>query len=354
MTVRRPLILTPLAMFAAACGMRPIGAFAPSDYVTNGPQPPGLRSLALPARADALGRWQLPSGDPWASYAKYTLLTALDEAPSRTELPDVASFDEVQRAWEAGARVGAAGVPPDTLWIVDMRGAASVSFGVALSQDARGRSVSLVPTFNNWPAENELIPAEETLAALAGSWPKQSEDGAVAALPVFLLDAWRLAYRYDEPDDETYDNRYALSPSDLPDVATLRVHGIHRVVYVVQSLGHTTVEEDDLHDSFVAWTRAGVTVAMVDLESLAKPAVGARWDALLAENQLLVEPRVTILEEPSFYVRAHGGFGGGHARLSPGLIHVGSLGHGGGRGRGGGRGGIGGGRGGRGGRGGGG
>ena len=48
--------------------------------------------------------------------------------------------------------------------------------------------------------------------------------------PVFLLDAWRLAYRFDDPGDETYDNRYILTAGDLPDVETLRARGIERVV----------------------------------------------------------------------------------------------------------------------------
>jgi hypothetical protein len=325
MILRRPL--TPLAVLASACTLPPLGPVSPSEVVAQQPQTPEMHGVDLPSRTDALRRWQLAPSDPWAVYAKYTLLTALSEAPRRDELPDVGALDEVQRAWAAGKRAGAAALPSDTLWIVDLRGAASVTFGLALSHGAAGQAVSLVPTFNNWPAPNELVPAEETLAALAAAWPRQPEDGAVETVPVFLLDAWRLAYRFDDPGDETYDNRYALSTTDLPDLDALHAHGIRRVVYVVESLGRTTVEEDDLHDTFLAWSEAGIGIAMLDLDSLSDPMVGARWDALLATNALVVGPRPTILEDPAFYARAHGGFGGGHAGFWPGSVHVGG-GHG--------------------------
>jgi hypothetical protein len=72
--------------------------------------------------------------------------------------------------------------------------------------------VSLVTTFNNWPADNELVPAEETLAALVTMQPNLGADDEAGACPVFLLDAWRLAYRDDEINDEVTDNRYMLTP----------------------------------------------------------------------------------------------------------------------------------------------
>jgi hypothetical protein len=240
----------------------------------------------------------------------------------------VSSLDTVQRAAAAGRQIASEGLPPDTLWIVDMRGAASVAFGAALSQAAH-EPVSLVPTFNNWPAEDELIPAEETLAALTTMSPRPPEPGVAGSRPVFLLDAWRLAYRFDQPGDDTYDNRYILSPSDLPDPQTLRAQGIRRVVYLVQSLDDTTVEEDDIHLSFLEWTRAGIPIAMIDLDRAEERIVADRWDAIWLDDGLWVEPRVTIVDQPSFYLRARGGFGGLHARPSP--VHVGGgwAGHGG-------------------------
>jgi hypothetical protein len=72
---------------------------------------------------------------------------------------------------------------------------------------------------------------------------------------------------------------------------------------------------------------------MVDLDLLQRPLVAARWDAVFVDRVLFVQPRVTIIDEPAFYVRAHGGFGGIHARPSPiraGGGWVGGFGHGGG------------------------
>ncbi len=315
--------LSPLAVFASACTMRPLGPASPSDFVTHDPQSPDVHGVELPSRSAALRGWQLPPSDPWAAYAKYTLLTALPDLPRSAALPEVDVLDDVERAWTAGKSVGAAGLPMDTLWIVDMRGAASVTFGLALSNAASGHTVSLVPTFNNWPAPNELVPAEETLAAMVAGWPRQPEDGSVGTLPVFLLDSWRLAYRFDEPGDETYDNRYVLSSGDLPGIEVLRARGIRNVVYVVEDRGRTSVEEDDLHDAFLMWEEAGMRIAMVDLESLANETALAHWEDLLANNLLVVTPHGTVLNDPAFFARARGGFGGGHATAWPGWVGAG-------------------------------
>ncbi len=323
--MRNPLLLSPLALLASGCAVRP---WTPAVSVAYWSPAPQVHDLQLPAQEDALRRWQLPPSDPWAGYAKYTLLSSLDAHPVQVELPDVSLLDTVRRAAAAGRQIGSEGLPRDTLWIVDMRGAASVAFGVALSQ-AAAEPVSLVPTFNNWPAQDELIPAEETLAALTTMSPRLPEPGVAGSRPVFLLDAWRLAYRFDQPGDDTYDNRYILSPSDLPDPETLRAHGIRRVVYLVQSLDDASVEEDDIHVSFLEWARAGIPIAMIDLDRAEERTAADQWDEIWLDDGLWVEPRVTLVDEPGFYLRARGGFGGLHARPSP--VHVGGgwAGHGG-------------------------
>jgi hypothetical protein len=312
MKVRRALMV-PSVLLASGCAYRP---WTPAVSVAYWAPAPEVGQVDLPAREDALRRWQLPPSDPWASYAKYTLLSALDAAPQHVELPEVRSLYEVQDAAAAGLVVGSNGIPADTMFVVDMRGAASIAFGVALSRAAR-QPVSLVPTFINWPGEDELIPAEETLAALATMTPRLPDESAALSTPVFLLDSWRLAYRFDEPADDSYDNRYILTPSDLPDIATLRARGIQRVVYVVGSLDETSLEEDDVHATFFDWERGGIPIAMVDVNRLERPIALDRWQELFADDELIVEQRVTLLDEPGFYVRARGGFGGLYARPSP-------------------------------------
>lgn len=330
--IPRAALVSPIALLSSACALRP---WTPSVSVAYWSDSPDVRMTDLPARADVLRAWQLPPDDAWARYAKYTLITSLDETQGQAELPDVTALDTVTRARSAAARVAAAGLPPDTMWIVDLRGAASVAFGVTLSRAAR-EPVSLVPTFNNWPAEDELVPAEETLAALATMQPRMPDPGTSGSRPVFLLDAWRLAYRFDEPDDDTYDNRYILNPSDLPSVDDLRAHGIQRVVYLVDSLDDTTTEEDDLHVTFLDWEQAGISIAMVDLDGLERVDGPRYYVDVMPSFWLYVGPRRTCLDEPHFWLRARGGFGGIHARPMPGF-HGGGWGaiHGGGGGGGG-------------------
>jgi hypothetical protein len=183
--------------------------------------------------------------------------------------------------------------------------------------------VSLVPTFNNWPRPGEIVPAEETLAAMVSMSPRDDPADDAVTIPVFLLDSWRLAYRFEDPGEGTYDNRYILTPGDLPDAATLRQRGIQRVLYVVEDLGESSVEEDDLHVTFLRWQRAGVALAMVDLTWLERP-VGARgWFHVFDEGALTVRPRATVVDAPGFYDRARGGFGGLVAR--PTSVHIGGI-----------------------------
>ena len=277
--------------------------------------------------AELAQRWSLADSDPWAPYQKMTLVTAADEMDPSTKLPDVGALDVVQNARVAARRFATAGLPPNTMLVVDLRGPAAVAFGAELSRDVQS-PVSLVLTFNNWPAEDEVVPAEETLSALIHDRP-----GIQGGTPVFLLDAWRLAFRFDEADDGWVDNRYMVI--DMPTADVLAARGIKHVIYVVESLDDTDVEEDDLHDAFAAWQTSGVRVSMMDLNSQGERPVP--WDGLLDDTLLNVTPRPLVINDPHFYVGAHGGFGGlratpghagGHAHWGGGGFHGG--GHGGG------------------------
>ena len=327
--MKRLLYVAPAAVFGAACASRP---WTPSVSVAYWAQDvPFSVETNLPSSAQILPLWQLPTGNPWSRYNKMTLLAALGAEPSNGELPNVDALEVLEDAYAAANTVAAAGLPQSTLWMLDLRGAASVGFATTLSQRARD-PVSPVLTFNNWPAPDELIPAEETLAALISMPPKLPDPSATKTHPVFLLDAWRLAYRFDAPPDGTFDNRYMISPGDLPPPEVLRENGITRVLYVVEDLDDTETEEDDLHSTFAGYQQAGIGIYLVDLRMLAKRRPGARWDSELASYSLLVGKRSTLLDDPQFYARAHGGFG----TYGPRIFPSGSW----GRGRGGGGGGA--------------
>lgn len=313
--MRRSLIVLPIAVFTSACGLVPFTPSTPVRYDTQ--VPPAGPAIVAPARQDAISAWQLPPSNPWAPYEKLTLLSSLDTVPRAAELPDVIAFPIVAEAQNAAMAVAAAGLPADTAWFVDLRGAASVAFGAALSHRA-GDSVAAVLTFNNWPAENELIPAAETLAALLRFTPRLPRSSEALTRPVFLLDAWRLAYRDSVPEDDYVDNRYMLNSTDLPDAETVRAQGIRHVIYVVEDLDETDVEEDDLHVSFLEYQRAGISITMVDLKTLTRNLdTPDRWPVLRSNNTLRIGERRTLLDDPGFYARSRGGFGGIPSGPSP-------------------------------------
>ncbi len=309
--MNRLVALAPVALLTTACGVR-----TPATALdVGGVASPSVREIDLPSVAEAIAAWQLPPTNPWARYEKLTLLTYLADTPVMATMPDVAGLDVVMRAELAATRLAASGVPADTMWIVDLRGAASVAFGATLSRESF-HPVSPVLTFNNWPADNEVVPAEQTLAALVTMRPRPLPAWETRAAPIFLLDAWRLAFRDRETDPSTVDNRYVLLSSDFPDAATLLAYGIRRVIYVVEDRGQTSTEEDDIHDVALAYQSAGIPLSLVDLQQLSAmdpvepERYGERWAYYLDDWSLSVGTRLTIFDDPRFYERARGGFGG--------------------------------------------
>jgi len=309
--MRRVIGIT-VALLAAGCGLRP---WTPSVSVAFWAEDvPAGRDVTLPSSTELARSWQLPADVAWSRWTKGTLMSSVEPMGAMATLPDVRTLEVVGEAEAAAANVARGGLPQDTLWIVDLRGAASCAFGARLSRDAR-EPVAPVVTFNNWPALESVVPADETLAGLIAFPPKPLPSDTKTAHPVFLLDSWRLAFRFDKPADETYDNRYMLLAGDLPDVESLRAQGITRVVYVVEDLDDAEVEEDDLNASFRAWQAAGLGIHMVDLDFLAKvpPPVNGTWNVdwagRLAPQHYLVRERYTLVDDPIFYARARGGFG---------------------------------------------
>lgn len=307
--MRRFLAIPSIAALTSACASRP---WTPSVSVAYWPEEVPISSTGVnPEPSNVVAaRWQLPTDDPWARYAKLTLVSAVDSLPQGVELPDVQQLDVVQQARVAATQVAHVGLPDDAMWVVDLRGAASVAFGATLSQEAH-QSVSNILTFNNWPSEDGLVPAEEALAALMTMQPRLPASNSVTH-PVFLLDAWRMAYRFDEPDEEVFDNRYFLQGSDLPDDTVLNARGIRRVIYVVSSLDDVSVEEDDLHAIFTLYQASGIQLEIVDLAGLSRIIAPSGWPQFYSSNSFRIASRTTLINDPAFYARARGGFGGLH------------------------------------------
>lgn len=313
----RRILGVAVALLATGCGLRP---WTPSVSVAFWSQDvPAGTDVSLPSSTDLARAWQLPTDLVWSRYTKGTLMSSVDPMGGSATLPDVRTLDVVAQAQEAATNVARGGMPASTLWVVDLRGAASCAFAARLSQEAR-EPIAPVVTFNNWPADDSVVPADETLAGLLTFRPKPLPPSTQRAAPVFLLDSWRLAYRFDQPSDDVYDNRYIVMAGDLPDVATLREQGIKRVVYLVEDLDDAEVEEDDLHASFAAWQAGGLGIYMVDLAFLndVPPPVNGTWlvdwDARLAPEAFRVRDRYTLVDDPVFYTRARAGFGFAYGR----------------------------------------
>ena len=306
-----------LLLLAGGCFEHPLAedaSFPPIDETPSAvvPDPqPAYRATKVPARSDILQRWELPASSPWLVYEKRTLLSFLAETPSELRLPEVEELEEVKLAELAADAVAATGLPRDAAWIVDLQGAASVAFATTLSHKARD-PIAAVPTFNNWPALDEVVPAEETLAAMVAMPPAPAPPSDVAPRPIFLLDSWRLAFKAEELDDDAIDNRYMLTQSDFPSASALQAQGIHQVIYVV-ACADVEMEEDDLNDLFASYTEQGIQIHMIDLATLARvrePGEDPWYVELPYAHPFVFRPRSTVVHDPCFYRRSPGGFGG--------------------------------------------
>ncbi len=300
--------LVPIALLGAGCSLRP---WTPSVSVAYWSEDvPAAREYAVPSSIELSRAWELPASLAWARYTKHTLVSSVDPMKGKATLPDVRQLEVVGEAEAAATQLARVGLPADTLWILDLRGAASCAFVARLSRESK-EPIAPVVTFNNWPAVESVVPADESLAGLLAFPPQLPPPDAKSAHPFFVLDSWRLAYRFDDPGDGTFDNRYMLMPGDLPDAATLEAQGITRVVYVVEDLDDAEVEEDDLHASFRAWQLSGLTIHLVDLPFLKELGSWekADWAARLAPHSHWVRERYTLVDDSRFYWRARSGFG---------------------------------------------
>jgi hypothetical protein len=267
----------------------------------------------MPSSMELQQEWELPLQSPWRPFYKYTLFSVLDDHAVTSQLPAVRELEVVQKAERAAVRLAQGGLDPHTMWVVDLRGAASVAFGTAL---ARSAPAQLVLTFNNWPGDNEVVPAEETLAALVTMRPTL-DPSQLKAPPVFLLDSWRLAYRDEPIEDGAFDNRYLLTSADLPSADLLARNDIRDVVYVVDADRREPLEEDDLNQPFLDYQRAGVRLSIVDLDEAVAEDAPAPLQIIIS-GRYTCTARSTVLTAPdAFFRRSRGGFGGPVAVPAP-------------------------------------
>src|SRR5262245_29386961 len=202
-----------------------------------------------------------PVGGTWSNWAKPALFAQLPpELPADAE-PAVYDLSWAPRLDERVAIV------------VDLPGAASVHFGLAI--------VSLgyqpVPLFNaclppghaaapDATGENvAVVQLEPIVAALVrGAEQLRANPPPTSALPAFLIDADREATQRPVAPD-AFDNRSVVFVTDFPSAATLAANRITRAVVIRQQPGPIGA---DLAYALQVWQQAGVKI---EAKSLSEP-----------------------------------------------------------------------------------
>lgn len=203
--------------------------------------------------------WMPPSGSPWLPYHKTTLLASISILGPHA-YPTHRSTDEARLA--GIARFLEIGIDfPTSAFIIDLQGAESVLWGVALAR----RGGTPIVTYNNWPHQDAVVRLEENLGALLHYADEIGAAPRSGPTPAFLLDSRRLMSRGWTPEADRFDNRYFHLPTDFPDAGGFKAAHVERVFYVVRRAGQ---EEDDLNEYFVALHRSGLKLFRVDVAEM--------------------------------------------------------------------------------------
>lgn len=190
----------------------------------------------------AYGIWA-PEESPWSPWVKPILFSVAwslygEGGPDATTEP----------AWVTN-------VEPSTAFVVDLPGAESVRFGMALAR----RGWRPVPLYNALPDEPTaaLVDVASIVRSLRPA-TAELERLALAAdrPPAFLLDAQR-RYGASAPLPGKFDNRSVSLPTDFPSAVFLLSHGIRSVVLVQPP---KTEPQSDLAHTLLAWQRAGLSI----------------------------------------------------------------------------------------------
>jgi len=206
-----------------------------------------------------------PSGGTWSNWAKPALFAQLPPLlPPDTER----AADDLSWMPQADDRAAI---------VVDLPGAASVHFGLALAS----LGYQPVPLFNAcMPPGHAAAPdatgetasvvrLEPIVAALVrGAEQLRVNLPPASAPPALLIDADREAtHRTVAPD--AFDNRSVVFVSDFPSAATLARNGITRAIVVRQQPG---VVGADLAYALQVWQQAGVKLESKSLSEPGPPA----------------------------------------------------------------------------------
>ncbi len=188
--------------------------------------------LAYEEWAPADGRWS-----PWVKAVLFHPRTWSLGPQTDARLP------EVDTSWAP---------PADSAWalVVDAPGTECLTLAISLAR----RGWRPVPLFNGVPSLAspliDVLPLIAGLAALGGELSRLAL--APSAPPVFLLDSRRML---GAPLPNRFDNRWVVTPQDLPSANRLRHHGVTQVLVVM-----APPLAEDLAAVLKRWQEDGLTL----------------------------------------------------------------------------------------------
>lgn len=187
-----------------------------------------------------------PASSPWSMWAKPTLFSRESMALAR---PQQAPSQTTPTTLWAPAHVR------DTAIIVDINGELSVQAGAQLAL----RGYRPVPLFNGCSGQAMLVDVRPVIDALAReSATLRSAIITPDAPPAFLLDSRRLEKNSFVMAGK-FDNRWFVTPQDMPSAACLREAGIQRII--VFTKGGIA---EDLSHILLRYQEAGLAILSCD------------------------------------------------------------------------------------------
>ena len=120
----------------------------------------------------------------------------------------------------------------DTALVLDLEPTLGVRVAAQISQRRLAHVVLVLP---RWPHPQAVLPPQALLAALLRTAEQLTGQDVQNSNVVFVLDGVRQRSVERATNDARVDNRYTLSPHDLPNLATLRAAGVRRLVKVMSS-----------------------------------------------------------------------------------------------------------------------
>ena len=181
-----------------------------------------------------------PADGRWSPWVKPVLFHPRNWS---LRLQAVGSLPEVDASWAP---------PADGSWalVVDAPGSEGLSLAIALAR----RGFRPVPLYNGVPSMSsplvDVIPLIAGLEALGGELARLPL--TPDAPPVFLLDSRRMS---GTPREKVFDNRWVVTPQDLPSANRLRHHGITQVAIVL-----APPVAEDLASVLKRWQEGGLVL----------------------------------------------------------------------------------------------